>query len=930
MANTLDTISSSKSSIYSKLLNLAANGNYINDPANTDFLKAGLFGYVTESLAMIIRDSAFHKTMLYKENYLNTAIMPKSIYNWAKMFNVDVITARPSIRTATFKIDLASVESAIMKTNTVTKVAQYKEKYGVEEQGQFMIIDKSNPIIAGSTYFSLEHSIQIYKNTNRNKSYVVRYCLNEKEKTTEFAKYPTAVLNSNVVTSSDGITYLVFEAKIAQYRTQVINRTITTSSFLDTKVHNFNYIGQVCGMNLKYTKNNKSSNVDLYFSNIDTSDRFNDTNNLTAYYSLIDDSNVEIKFYSNNQTGLPQAGGSLDLKLFITDGAAGNITYTGDAIFTIQQEDLKNLAFTVGLNQILTSGITQASLGDLKNTIINKISAHNTIITENDLNLWFQVQSTLLENINNSLITFRKAKDNILKRTFDSFLLLRDGLLYASTMSGDNDEIQEKYQKAASSYISNVIPTNTIDLTILPPKKDNNEGDELLIKNGTFMLTPEHLINYVPYNNTSQGKFVVNAASGYTQNDLTYVTPFYIKVDIGDYLKSSYYYLDTNQEVAAHLNTSESNNITALFFPTTTKIQSMRHADGIIYSLEFYVSSNIDLSTLNNVRSSLVISNNKNSSGTSVALLEKLKIEKISDNESDSEVAVNNYKIIVPLKLKDIVDSFDLTQLSTTHGENDTAQINLFEKTSFKLKIHLQDNSNTIEAVIGTEEPLTIFSSIDDVMNSDVEYTYKINEGKKYISSITLKGVPVVASYWYNSTINKEYFIQQLMLFIEMLKENTSVLETNTFFNIKFRNTYGISNYFDSVNTNVRLELVIHLKGDYIASVGGSDSSEFEEILMNEIRDNVRILVDQSNSRGSLKVSEIIMLLQSKYNDYIDHIDFKSLAGSFRQYMTKIESGDSTLKYPLEYYSLDTTLELDEITNQYVSRLVKDITFVKI
>jgi hypothetical protein len=71
-------ISSSQYDIYSKLLAIASKYTDIN---NEDFLRTGLFGYITESMAMIARDSSFHKTMLYNESFLNTAVMPKSVYN---------------------------------------------------------------------------------------------------------------------------------------------------------------------------------------------------------------------------------------------------------------------------------------------------------------------------------------------------------------------------------------------------------------------------------------------------------------------------------------------------------------------------------------------------------------------------------------------------------------------------------------------------------------------------------------------------------------------------------------------------------------------------------------------------------------------------------------------------------------------------------
>ena len=139
----LNTISSSKYDIYSKFLDLIFSGEYVTNQKNfnnTDFLKAGLFGYVTEALAMITRDSSFHKMMIYNEYFLNTAIMPKSIYNWAKMFNINCIDAIPSSRYAIFTINVKDIDSGI--NNISNNISEYQEKYGIAENGNFIDILK--------------------------------------------------------------------------------------------------------------------------------------------------------------------------------------------------------------------------------------------------------------------------------------------------------------------------------------------------------------------------------------------------------------------------------------------------------------------------------------------------------------------------------------------------------------------------------------------------------------------------------------------------------------------------------------------------------------------------------------------------------------------------------------------------------------------
>jgi hypothetical protein len=86
--NITNKISFANFDIYEKLLEIASKHVSLN--SESDFLRLGLFGYVTEGMAANIRDSALQKTMLYNESFLNSAIIPDSVYNYARTFNVSV------------------------------------------------------------------------------------------------------------------------------------------------------------------------------------------------------------------------------------------------------------------------------------------------------------------------------------------------------------------------------------------------------------------------------------------------------------------------------------------------------------------------------------------------------------------------------------------------------------------------------------------------------------------------------------------------------------------------------------------------------------------------------------------------------------------------------------------------------------------------
>ena len=178
--------SASKREIYSKLLDIASK---YTDVENTDYLRAGLFGYVTESMAAAIRDSSYHKDMVYRESSLNTAIIPATVYNWAKTFNVQVQAASPAYADIEIKINLDALElylSTYAKKNLDESSEEYK-RYGSTVKGKTaLFLDKKDQIIAGDYVFMLENSIMIYKINNR---YYACYLNNDTFHTTDYQGY---------------------------------------------------------------------------------------------------------------------------------------------------------------------------------------------------------------------------------------------------------------------------------------------------------------------------------------------------------------------------------------------------------------------------------------------------------------------------------------------------------------------------------------------------------------------------------------------------------------------------------------------------------------------------------------------------------------------------------------------------------------------
>ena len=157
-------------------------------------------------------------------------------------------------------------------------------------------------------------------------------------------------------------------------------------------------------------------------------------------------------------------------------------------------------------------GLTHHLLIKLKNTIINEISTRDVIVTETDLNKYFQTLTSLLETINDGKITFIKKRDDILRRVFGSYILMRDGL--------DNNG-----KEVISGYTSKTIPTNTLSADFLISNNVSKQfGSIIKRKPGTL-----EDYEYVP----------LNALDG---SDDYFIIPFYTRITLSPFKKVKYIY----------------------------------------------------------------------------------------------------------------------------------------------------------------------------------------------------------------------------------------------------------------------------------------------------------------------------------------------------------------------------------------------------
>lgn len=548
-------ISSSKKEIYTKLLDIAEKYTDIKD---TDFLKTGLFGYITESMAMMIRDSSFHKTMLYNESFLNTAVIPKSVYNWAKMFNVEVQSATPTYAEIEIRIPTESIDAISINSSNIDK------KYGsITTTDLRIILDKEDPIIIGGYYFSLEHSIAIYKKDN---SYTARYILTEYTSTNFQELNGNNILSTKIETTDDtAAKTLVIYARAYQYKRTVVTKQITSNSFLN-KVQRYEFDDQFCGAKLFYKDGNDQKEVSLTYSDLS-----NSSSNLAAFYNLSNENELELIFKTGENYFMPSSNSQLTLYLYTTKGANVPKQITDDGIISFSNADLKSLPAVVSFNPTsLIGGKNMPSLSTIKETIINEISTRNTITTKSDLNNYFNILTTLIEDVNDGKVTFTKKRDDILRRIYNAYLLLRD-----------NSDDSREYSTADSGYLSSCVPTNTIPYAVINTSDvASNDHAETYLS----LSFPKFLSNgtYLGLNNNSNS---TNNVTDY------FICPFYIYIDSGEvpFVKYIYNMTDSSSSLVYDTNKYEYSNDTKTFIPERIRLYRGFSNDSVIKAANEYL-----------------------------------------------------------------------------------------------------------------------------------------------------------------------------------------------------------------------------------------------------------------------------------------------------------------------------------------------------
>ena len=373
------------------------------EPGSYSTLKSGFLGYLTASMARVAAEGAYHRNVLYRENFLNTASLPASIYNYAKIYDYPVSLATASSCRAIVGFYLDELRAAFgSETGSIT-------------------LPRGQQVLLGSTPFVLEGAMRITVfDGGRVGAELVDGEIDFPRPNGEM--YVRTYVSPQVVDAA-GTTRTVVYAEV--YLRQAVARMtefqVLSSSALETVFYKavLTTDEQLAAFRVLYKPAGATAFTELpaYFNETVTP-----TETEYCFYSFSDSGVIEVYFSALPGSFRPAYNSILRIEFLTTQGVAGNFTFTGIPTASISGMSLTPL---VELVTQPAGGHNAETLKEVKLGILRKILERNNIIIEKDLENYLQ-SAVDRTQVNNSRLTFIKRRDDLQTRLFAAFLMIND------------------------------------------------------------------------------------------------------------------------------------------------------------------------------------------------------------------------------------------------------------------------------------------------------------------------------------------------------------------------------------------------------------------------------------------------------------------------------------------------------------------------
>ncbi len=416
------------------------------DGAEPSDLNAGIIGLAFDFMSNAIEDQWYNVNTRSKEIFPTVAKFDDSVYLHATTAHITDFFAKPAV------IDV------VLAIRTKDIISKSIERPGLGYK--MLTISSNTQLVLDKYYYKIDYPIDIVvKQGSNGKSLIsCKYDMTVRNSYSDIES--TYVIGKTQII--DNVEYYILKTTARQLAL-TSQEIIYTPNSVESDIFTFPYTSQLAGFEVYYRETNDVpwEKIDLYYQGV----LLDPAGKKFCYYRLLNDTTYDISFSVNPKHFQPAFNSRIRVDTYITEGAAGNFTFTDPEIQVIFNQNTDNIfenAF-IGIQPIAQlllersrNGTDRPSLDLLRNMVVEYRSSRNTITSEPDLQRY----------LNSNGVKSVRQRDDILMREFMAYTVLED---------------------IATSFI---IPTRTGDLSII--EEDTTDMPEIDAR----MISPDNVYQF--------------------------------------------------------------------------------------------------------------------------------------------------------------------------------------------------------------------------------------------------------------------------------------------------------------------------------------------------------------------------------------------------------------------------------------------------
>ena len=417
-----------------------------------DTLMLGIFGYFGSLMSNMFQNDIIMAAEFANESIPTRAKFDKNVIAHALGLNITSINATP----AKMEVLLTFIEDEII--NAIGGGS-----------GDF-IFDCDNKIYFDNLEFHVDYDIIIRRIRLKNGSftYTARYDMTgDGVYDNPVSDITNPYLTPPVTMKVNGTSYLFTSCIIRQVEKNTIYKKVLSDNTISSKTVNFEFDSQMAAFDIDVVTGSTTTHlVPVYEGLYNTTSRYP-----YFWFTYLDSDTIRIKF--DRDSYAPRVNADVNIRLQTTQGNAGNFTWVAEyPLFSFDSDRLGYSNITVQVRPLTGEskyGVDKKSIDDLKKIIPREALARGSITNTKDLYNFFNAIDT-----DSSQMYLYKKRDNNMERLYYTYIVMKDAL-------------------------SNIIPTNTINLMIRPDQlyTDVNRARLILRKGQVIKLDSDKTTGFI-------------------------------------------------------------------------------------------------------------------------------------------------------------------------------------------------------------------------------------------------------------------------------------------------------------------------------------------------------------------------------------------------------------------------------------------------